>query len=162
MAEEQEQALQVAAGEFLIQPVERVGHGVREVLLRQVFLQIVDILPLPLDLAVLRLIQAPDQEVDLAAVFGKKRADLLGKEDAGKLGDLHAALDGIVIGDGDEIHTAIPERFVKGARSGVAVRHVKAAQEPLRGTGAEAGVDVKIDLGSHERGASGARASHSE
>ena len=38
MPEEQEQALQVAAGEFLIQPVERVGHGVREVLLRQVFL----------------------------------------------------------------------------------------------------------------------------
>jgi hypothetical protein len=151
VTEEEKEALDVAAGEFLIEPIEGMGDGVGEVLGGEIFLKVVDVLAEAGDVAMLRLCETPDEEVDLAAVLGKPGGDLLRDEDAGEIGDVQAAVDAVVIGDGDEVHAALAQEGVELAGVGVAVGHVEAAQKPLWGAAAETGVDVEIDLGGHGR-----------
>jgi hypothetical protein len=147
MTEEEEEALDMAAGELLIEPVEGMCDGVGEVLGGEIFLEIVDILAEAEDIAVLGFREAPDEEVDLAMILGEPGGDLLGDEDAGEIGDLEAAVDAVVIGDGDEVHAALAKEGVELAWIGVTIGNVEPAQKPLGGAVAEAGVDVEVDLG---------------
>ena len=139
----------MAAGEFLIEPVKGMRNGVREIFGGEILLEIVDVLAGACDFAMLRLGDAPDEHVDLAAVLGKPGGDLFGDEGAGEIGDLEAAVDVVVIGDGDEVHAALAEQGVELARIGVAVGDIEPAKQPLRGAVAVAGVDVEVDLRGH-------------
>jgi len=149
MAEEEEEALDMVEGEFLVQAVKGMGYGVGKVLGGEIILEVVDALAEAMDVAVLLLVEPPDQEMNLTMILREPCGDLLGEKDAGKIGDLEAPLDAVVIGDGDEIHAALAQQGVKLARIGIAVRDIKPAQEPLGGTSAEAGVDVEVNLRGH-------------
>ncbi len=144
VAEEEDELLEVRGGEFVVEAMERVRDGVGELLLREVGLEVEDVFAQALELGVLRLAQAPDEDVDGAAVFGEVGGDLLAEEDAGAIGDLEAAVDGVVVGEGDEIHAARPERIVEVAGLGVAGGKAGAAEEPFRRARAVAGVEMEI------------------
>lgn len=103
-------------------------NGVREILRSEILLQLEDIIPDGLHLAVLHLGNSPDEEMHFAAVVGETRADLLRNEHARSVGDFEAAFDAVVIGERDEIHAALAERVVKSARLGIAVRQSGATE----------------------------------
>ena len=146
MLEEQHQLLDVREAQPVVHAVKWMRHGVRELLGGEILLQVEDILPRGLQSAVLRLGEAPDEHVNLAAVVGETRAHLLAEKDARPVGDFEATLDAVVVGQRHEIHAARPQRVVKRVRLGVAVRQTDTAEEPLRGAGAVAGVQVEIGL----------------
>jgi len=75
---------------------------------------------------------------------------LLADENAGKIGDFEAAFDAVMVGDGDHVHAAIAQLFVKRAGFRAAIREPDAAEEPLGWAAAETG--VKMEVGFHGRG----------
>ena len=146
MPEQQYQLFDVRDSEPVIEPVQRMRDGVREILRGQILLQVENILPDRLHLAVLGLSDSPDEQMHFAAIVGKPRADLLRDENPGPVGDFEAAFDPVVIRERDEIHPAFAQRIVKRARLRVAVRQACAAEKPLGGAVTEFGVEVEISV----------------
>jgi hypothetical protein len=150
MAEEEDELLDVRPGEAFVEAVEWVRDGVDDLRGGEVTLEVEDVLAQGVDFAVLQLGDAPDEDVGLAAIFRKTGADLFADEDAGEVGDFEAALDAVVIGDGDQVHAAIAQLLVKRAGFRTAIREADAAEEPLGRPAAVAG--VKMEVGFHGRG----------
>ena len=142
--EEQHELLDVREREPVIDAVERMRDGVREVFRGEIFLQLEDVLAPRLQFPVLPRIDAPHEHVDFATGVGKARAHLLAEERARAAGDLEAAVDRVVVGDRDEVHAPRVQRVVERGRRGVAVGQTHAAEEPLGRAIAVAGVDVEI------------------
>src|SRR4051812_34887639 len=61
MPEEQQQLFEMCEGEAVVEPMQRRGYGVRELFLREVGLQLVEILARALQLAMLRFGDSPHQ-----------------------------------------------------------------------------------------------------
>ncbi len=129
--EEDQQLLELVQGQHVVDPVERVGDRMHDVLRRQVVAQLVDVAAQGLDVAVLRLGDADRQAVDLAAVLGELDGDLLGEEGARQVGDLERAGDGVVIAQGHEVHAPLAAETVDLARLGEALGRAELAQDPL-------------------------------
>ncbi|EDY18892.1 hypothetical protein CfE428DRAFT_3550 [Chthoniobacter flavus Ellin428] len=144
MLEEQDEFLDVREGEPVIGSVKRMRDGVREIFRGEIFLQVENVVPHRLDLAVLRLGDAPHQEMHFATVVRKTGADLFADENARPPGDFEAAFNAVVIGEGDEIHPALAQLLVLPSGLRVAVGKTGAAEEPFRGAVAETGVQVEI------------------
>ncbi len=120
MPEQQYQFLQMQRGEFVIRALQRMGHGMRQGLLGQIFLNIENIVLQSLNLAVLRLRQAPDEEVDLAFVIGETHRDFLAEDHAGQMGDLQTAFEGVVIRERHVLHPRLSQPVVGFQRVAVA------------------------------------------
>ena len=69
--EKQHEFLDVRRAQFFVEAVERMAHCMGDLVLREIFLQIVNVLLQRANLAVLALADAPHEQVDLAAVSGK-------------------------------------------------------------------------------------------
>ena len=144
--EEQQQFLEVGDAKFFVHLVKRMCNGMGDVVLRQVFLQVVDILAQALDFAVLRLVDSPHEQMHLAAVLGEIGRHLLADECARLVRDFEATLDAVVVGDGDEIHPARAKQVVEFPGLGIAVGKIEPARDPFRGAVAEAGMDVEVNF----------------
>ena len=86
-AEEEDQVFDVRAVKVVGETVQRVGDRVRQVLGGKVALKVKDIVAQTADVAVLGFGEIPDEEMDLAAIFGERRGDFLAQENAGQIGD---------------------------------------------------------------------------
>jgi hypothetical protein len=64
--------------------------------------------------------EAEDQEMEFAVVFGEPAGEFFGSEDVGEMRDAGDSFDGVVIGDGDEVHVALKCLGVDGERIAVA------------------------------------------
>ena len=144
MLKEQHQLFDVGRIEPVIEAVERMRDGVRELLRREVALQLVDILPHRLDFPMLALIESPNEHVHLAPVLGKARPNLFAEKDAGAIRDFEAAIDPIVIGERHAIHPALAQLIVERARLGIALRQSDATEQPFRCAVTVAGVEMEI------------------
>ena len=142
---EQQQPFHVVQGQPLVQRVHGVGAGVRYARHGQVVHEVVDVLAQAGDVGVVGLGQVPGQHVDLAAVFGEIGGDFFADEGVVEVGDFKAARQGVVVGDGDQVHAAAAGDVVQRLRVGVAFRAAQLLQYPLRGAGGMARVHVQVD-----------------
>ena len=69
--------------------------------------------------------------MQLAAVVREKRRDLFANKRASQVRNLDAALNGIVVCDGDVIHPALDQLPVQFIRIRIAVREIKTAEQPF-------------------------------
>ena len=102
--EEQNQPLEMRGLQFAVDAVKRMRHRMHDRLALQIGLQLEDVVARAHDLCVLRFRDSPNQQVNLAGIVREISRDLLADESVRQVGDLQAALDRVVIGDGDEIH----------------------------------------------------------
>ena len=82
-----------------------MGDGMGEVRLLEELLKIENVIAKGDDLRVLRFGQAPDEQMNLARVLRKIGRNLLAYECVGQIRNAETALDRVVIGQGDEIHS---------------------------------------------------------
>ena len=144
--EKQDQLLQMADRELLVELIKRVRNRMHQFFPGEVGLQIEDIFPQSGDFAVLCLGQIPHQNVHPAAVCGKIGGDLLAQKDAGQVGDFQRAIDGVVVGERDDIHAALAQQIVKRTGLRVAVGEIESPEQPIGRAVAEAGVQVEVGL----------------
>ena len=123
-----------------------MGHRADDVLAHQVFLQAVDVGPQFLDHAELLFVDAADEDVDLAAVFGEVGRDFIGEERAGQVGDLQRAANAVVVGDGHEVHPLLPRVAIDFLGFDERFRGAHAAEEPFAGAIGILAVNVEIAL----------------
>ena len=106
-------------------PVDRVhgmGDGMDDPSAAQIRRQIENAGPPAADLFMIRLGNAVSQDMELALVLREIGGDLLADEGSVQVGDLQAGLDGVVVGDRDQIHAVSFQRGVEMAGIGVAPR----------------------------------------
>jgi hypothetical protein len=146
VAEHEERALEVAARQPAIHLRQRVTKEMRNILRVQIPDQLVDILAQSLDLAVLRLVDVEHDRMQNAAVLGEARRHLFADEGVGgERAQLEGAVDGVVVGDGDQRHSPSSGGLVDLLRGGVAFGRRSGPQEiAVRAIGGS-GVHVKID-----------------
>ena len=89
-----------------VDPRRHVVDAREQALLSQVRQQLGDVFSEPLDLAVLRLVEAEHAEVQPDAVFRKARRHLASGNHVGAVGNARDARDDVVIGDRDQVHPA--------------------------------------------------------
>ena len=106
MFEEQNQPLKMRALQFSVDAVKGMSDGVCDFRALQIPLQRKNVIANDHDIVVLFLRDAPDQDVDLAGVLRKISCDLLADKSVGQIANCETAIDRVVIGDGDEIHSA--------------------------------------------------------
>jgi len=100
-----------------------------------------------------RLVDSPDQEMDLAAVFRKRCRDFLADEGSRLIGDFQAARDPVVIGQRYKVHPSFTQLLVYQLRIRVAVGEFQFPEKPVGSTIAVARMDVEVALhrGSNNR-----------
>ena len=96
------------------------------------------------DLAVLRFGQAPDEQIYFAWILREISRNLLADKSIGIRRKREAALDRVVIGDGDEIHPGLFGAGVKLVRIGVAIGEIEPAKDPILGSIAEFRMQMKV------------------
>ncbi len=104
MFEEENQALEMRDLQFAVDAVKRMRHRMHDRCALQIGLELEDVLADAHDLRVLGFRDSPNEEVDLAGILREISRDLFADEGVRQVGDLQAALDCVVVGDGDEIH----------------------------------------------------------
>ena len=93
--------------------------------LGEILLQLVEIRTELLDLPVLGLSDAPDEQRDLHPVFRKSRGNRLADETSRQVTDLQTSLDRVIVREGDEIHPGSTESYMEFAGIGNAGRNAK-------------------------------------
>jgi hypothetical protein len=124
---EHQQLLEVVEGQLIVDRKEGVGHGVGDVVVEQVGAQLIDVGAQLVHLPEAGPVDAEHQAVDLAPVLEEVGGHLAGDEGPRKVGDLQRPIDGVVVGDGHEVHTSAPTGVVDLARIGEALRGADAA-----------------------------------
>ena len=119
-------------------------YRVRDLAALQISLQRENIVPDNDDVVALLFANAPDQNVNLARVLRKISCDLLADESVGKVANLQATVDRVVIGDCNKIHSAFEQFSMQLARVGIGVRKIKPPEKPFLRSRAEAGVNVEV------------------
>ena len=145
--EEHQQLLDVLEAQPAVDAEQRMRHRVRDAMVVEVVAQLVDVVAQALDVAVLPFVDAEHQAVDRAAVLGKAHRDLAGEEGARQVRDLERAVDGVVIGEGDQRHVALATAAVDHQRIGVALGRADPLEQPLGRPIGEAAVNVQVGLG---------------
>lgn len=82
--------------------------------------------------------------MQLARIVWKISGDLFADKSARPINDLQAALDSIVVGNGDVIHSSFEQFFVELFRIGIAVGEIETAKEPFFRARAVARMNMKI------------------
>ena len=147
----QEQGLlDMVQGETVVDREQGVGQDVEDGLFAEIGDEVKDIVPQTADIFVLGLSHMVGQDVELAAVLRKIGGDLFADEGVVQMGDFQAAGQGIVVGDGHQIHAPLPGNVVKTLGLGKAFRAIDFLQDPLGRALGKLGVHVQIAL--HRRG----------
>src|SRR5438552_15385662 len=144
MFEEQNQSFEMGRLEFAIDAVKWMRHGVRNLSALQVSLQCKNIVPDDYDVGVLLFGDAPDQNVNLAWVLGKVGCDLLADKRVRQIANLQTTVDRVVVGEGDEVHSALEQLPMQLARVGIRIRKIESAEKPFFRARAKARVNVEI------------------
>ena len=82
--------------------------------------------------------------MQLARVVGKIRGDLFADKRARPINDLQAALDAIVVGNGDVVHSSLEQLSIQLFRVGIAVGEIETAKEPFFRARTVARMNMKI------------------
>src|SRR6266513_1141574 len=82
--------------------------------------------------------------MQLARIVWEIRGDLFADESARPITDFQAALDGIVIGNGDVVHSPFEQFFIQLFRVGIAVGEIETAKEPFFRARTVARMNMKI------------------
>lgn len=144
MFEEQNQALEVCRFQLPVDAVKRMGDGMGDICASKVTLQRKDVVSNNDNIRVVLFGDSPHQKVNLAGVLWKIGCDLLTDKRLRQIADLEAAFDGVVIGDGDEIHPALDKLPMQLAWVGIAVWKIEPPKQPLLRARAEAGMNVEV------------------
>ena len=144
MFEKENQALDMRGLKFAVDAVKRMRHRMRDRFALQIGLELEDVFTRVHDVRVLRFRYSPNQKVNLAGIVREISRDLFADEGVRQIGNLKAALDAVVIGDGDEIHPFRAQRGVKIFWMRIAVGKIEAAKKPFFRALAEARMNVKI------------------
>ncbi len=163
VAEKEDEPLEMRGRELAVDAVKRVRDGVGDRLLLQEGLEVENVLTQPDDLAVLDLVQAPGEQIYFAWVLREISRNLLTDKCIGMRGNRETTLDGVVVGDGDEVHPAALDGVVVGdgdevhpgflgadvkiERIGVAIGEIEPAKDPILGSIAEFRVQMKVAAG---------------
>src|SRR6476660_9796587 len=97
----------------------------------QVPLQIEDVFADAFDIAMLLFRNAPHQNVQLAGVVRKVSSNLLADEGPGQVCNFQAAIDRIVIGNGNVIHPTFAQLLIQLLWIGIAVGKIESAEKPF-------------------------------
>ena len=110
---------------------EEMVENIKKIALPQVRHQFLAIRPQLLNLPVMSLVEPVYPDVNLVAEFGKVSADFLAHHEirnvAQAVEDFQAAVDGVVVGDGDQVHATLLGRAIDVQRVGITV---PAAEKP--------------------------------
>ena len=136
-------------GKPLVHRPERVGHRVRDVVLLEPGRQLVNVAPQRLNLRVLRLGDTPGEQVNLHIILGEKGRDFLADERPRLARDLEAALNRVVVGEGDKIKPSLTQLAVERFRIGTTRGKIDLPQQPVARPGAVPRVEMEIGEG-HE------------
>ena len=80
----------------------------------------------------------------LARVVGKIGGDLFADKRARPINNLQAALNAIVVGNGDVVHSSLEQFFIQLFRVGIAVGEIETAKEPFFRARTVARMNMKI------------------
>ena len=119
-------------------------NGMRQRFFGQIALQIENIVPMRLDLSMLRFCETPYQDMDPAFIVGKVCRHLLAENHPGQVRNLQASSDRVVIRNRYKLHSDFTKPIVGLERIRIARRKVQATQHPVRSAGAVAGVNMKV------------------
>src|SRR4029434_9013914 len=82
--------------------------------------------------------------MQLARIVREIGGDLFADKGARLIADLQAALDRIVVGNGDVVHSPFEQFFIQLLRVGIAVREIQTTKEPFFRARAVARMNMKI------------------
>ena len=82
--------------------------------------------------------------MQLARIVWKKRGDLFADKSARPINDLQAALDAVVVGNGDVVHSSLQQFSMQLFRVGIAVGEIETAKEPFFRARTVARMNMKI------------------
>ncbi len=150
-AEEQQALLELRDRQPVVDPEERVGEGVREPSFPEPGDQRGEVPAQRLDLPMVGLVDAPDQDVDRRAILEKLCRHFARNEDAGQVGDLERAVDRVVVGEGHEVHPPVARDPVDVVGLGEALRRADPLEVPLAGAVGALAVDVQVAATDHLR-----------
>ena len=153
--EQQEELFEMVHGEPVVDAVEGVGQDVKDPLFMKVSRQIEDVLPHLLDLPVMGLGDVVDQHMDLATRVREIRGNLLADKRPRQVGDFQRPVDGVVVGDGRQVHGPLFGDVVNLSRLCKTFRASQLLEHPLGGAFGKFGMDVKIDPGGRKRNGGG-------
>jgi hypothetical protein len=97
----------------------------------QIPLEIEDVFADAFDIAMLLFRNAPHQNVQLACIMRKVGSNLLADEGPRQVRNFQAAIDRIVIGNGNVIHPTFAQLFVQVLWIGIAVGKIESAEKPF-------------------------------
>ena len=109
MFEKKDELLEVHGLELPFTLYKRMRDSVRDLCVLKVPLQIEDVFANAFDIAMLLFRNPPDQNVQLAGVVRKISSNLLADEGPRQVRNFQAAIDRIVIGNGNVIHPAFAQ-----------------------------------------------------
>ncbi len=112
-----------------------VGEGVRQALVAKVLDELEDVEAQLGDLAVLYLVQPPDEHVNVQRLGREEGADLFAHGEVGIVGELQRAGDGVVVGERDVGHAASLGLAVDEVRVGEALAHAERTGQIQFGAG---------------------------
>ena len=104
MLKEENKSFEVRCSQLPVDAVERMSDCMGNLRSREILLQLINIVSDGDNFLVLGLGYSPRQNVNLARILRKISCNLLANECLRQINDLEAALNRIVIGNGDVIH----------------------------------------------------------
>ena len=119
-----------------------MGYGMGDLPGLKVTLERENIVAEDYDVAVLSGGNAPNQKMNLARVLRKICRNFLANEGIRQIRQLEAALNRVVIGDGDVIHPALDQFPMQLLGIGIAIGKIKTPEEPFLGAIAVTRVNV--------------------
>jgi hypothetical protein len=155
--EQEDELFEVMAFEAVVLAIQRMGNRVRQLAALDIFGDKMNIAGPGLQGGMIGGVQAPDQQVNLAAVSGKETGDFLAGDDIGAIGQRQHAVDGVVIGDGDPIHAAGFGLGMDGGGLAVTFGTRDSIEDGFRSVGAGDAMAMKIDSFIHKRSPNGTR-----
>ena len=148
--EEDQDLLDVIEGQAVVDAKQRMRHDMHDALAAGEGAKVVEIALQALQLAMLRLGDAEDQDVEVAAVLGKGDGLFAGEKGPWQVRDVERAGDRVVIGDGHEVHAADLRQAIDLERLGEALRRADAIEVPLARPVGVPAVNVDIAARGHE------------
>src|SRR5260370_35135419 len=125
MFEKQHEPFEMRGLEFAVDAVKRMRNRVGNIRSGEITLQCENIFPEDDDVVVLLSGNAPDQDVNLAGVLWKIGRDLFADKGIWQIANLKTAVDRVVIGDGDEVHSALEQLPMQLAGVGIRIGKIK-------------------------------------
>jgi hypothetical protein len=110
----------------------------------QVSLERKNVVPDDYDVTVLLFGNPPDKNVNLAGILWKVGRNLLANKRVRQIANLQTTVDRVMVGNGNEIHSAFEQLAMQFARIGIGIGKVEPPEKPFLRAGAVTRVNVKI------------------